>query len=115
MVDLRTRDDYRQEISTGVVLVDFYAEWCLPCQRLMVLFDRMEHSSDIDCKILKVDVDLHTDLVKEHGVSSVPTIMLYKDGVLLQTWTGVRTISVYRSAIVQAIDIQSPSDYLSVN
>ena len=64
-------------VKSGVVIVDFFATWCGPCKMLSPVLDSLADSLDI----VKVDVDKHDDLARKYGVMSVPTLILFKDGV----------------------------------
>ena len=59
-------------------VVDFYATWCGPCKMFAPVFE--EVSNEIDINFIKVDVDANSDLAREYGVMSIPTIILFKDG-----------------------------------
>ena len=59
-------------IKTGIVLVDFYAEWCGPCKMLSPILEKLDES------VIKVDTDIHQDLAIKNGVMSVPTVFIYK-------------------------------------
>ena len=75
-----TADNFKEITGTGLVLVDFYADWCGPCKMLTpVLEDLATEVTDV--KIVKVNVDDARELAKEYGVSSIPHLTLLKDGV----------------------------------
>lgn len=87
MTYLEKSSDFNDLISKGDVLVDFFATWCGPCQMIgSVLEDIEEHVERI--KIIKVDIDEFEDLTKEHGILSVPTMEVYKDGKLVRKEVG---------------------------
>lgn len=79
------------------VLVQYYADWCGPCQMLKPIIDQISKEMD-DVEFFRVDIDQHRDLAVNEGVQSIPTIVLYKDGKevardagfkpknLLETW-----------------------------
>lgn len=75
------QQNFEQEVQnqSGVVLVDFYAEWCGPCKMLSPIVDEIaEERTDI--KVGKVDIDENTELAIQHRVMSVPTLIVMKDG-----------------------------------
>lgn len=78
MKHLEKNEDLRSLVSKGVHLVDFYAEWCGPCKMLGPVLEEID---TID--IIKVNVDLHSDLAREYGVMSVPTLVFIKDGKIV--------------------------------
>ena len=71
----------------GLVLVDFFATWCGPCKMLgPVLEDLASDRSEVE--IVKVDIDENGNLAKSYGIMSVPTLMLFKDGQLIDQKVG---------------------------
>lgn len=83
-------EDFQSLIKEGLVLVDFYAEWCGPCKMLMPVVTRMSENMT-DVKFVKIDVDKFRDVAKENGVKSVPTLVLFKDGVEVNRRAGFAT------------------------
>ncbi|WP_121745020.1 thioredoxin [Natronorubrum halophilum] len=69
-----------------VVLVDFYADWCGPCQMLEPVLDGL--ASETDAVIAKVDVEQHQQLAGAYGVRGVPTLLLFADGEQVEQHTG---------------------------
>jgi len=72
-----TKDNFVSETSEGLVLVDFWAEWCGPCQGMMPVLAELEKSG---VKVGKVDVDAQSELAQEYRVMSIPTLVWMKDG-----------------------------------
>ena len=80
-------NNFNEDIKKGKVLVDFYATWCGPCRMLgPVLEDLATDRNEI--KIIKIDVDENRELAKKYGIMSVPTLMLFNDGVNISTKNG---------------------------
>lgn len=80
-------DNFNDLINGEAVLVDFFTEWCGPCKMLApVLEDLASDRSEL--KIVKIDVDLNSNLAKNYGIMSVPTLMLFKNGELVSTKHG---------------------------
>lgn len=76
-----TKADFGDKIKTGVALVDFWAEWCGPCKMAGPIIDQMSDEYAGKVLIGKVDVDAEGELAQKFGVMSIPTVILFKDGV----------------------------------
>lgn len=71
--------NFEEEIKSGKVLLDFYADWCGPCQQLSPILENISKKRD-DFKIIKIDVDNFQDIAGKYGVMSMPTLILLQDG-----------------------------------
>ncbi|MBP3928412.1 MAG: thioredoxin [Peptostreptococcaceae bacterium] len=75
------------EESNNVVVVDFFATWCGPCKMLAPVFDSLsEELTDVD--FVKVDIDQSLELAQKFGITTVPTMMIFKDGKVVDTLVG---------------------------
>ena len=64
---------------SGISIVDFYADWCVPCKKYIPILDKIEKEFK-DITIYKVDVDKNPYIASEYFVSSIPTVLIFKDG-----------------------------------
>lgn len=83
----------------GVLVVDFFATWCMPCKMLAPVMEQLAADYDGQAVIGKVDVDEQRELAEEYRVQSVPTVILFKDGELADVLVGVRPINTLKAAI----------------
>jgi thioredoxin 1 len=85
---IETKADFDSTLSgTTNVLVDFYADWCMPCKQLSPLLDIIAGEMD-NVQILKVNVDNAAELTIEYGISSIPTMLFFKDGQKVDSMKG---------------------------
>ncbi|MGM9876681.1 MAG: thioredoxin [Bacilli bacterium] len=80
---------YENDFSTLIkdrVVVDFYATWCGPCRMFGPVFE--EVSKDKDFNFVKLDVDKYSDIAREYGVMSIPTVILFENGNEVKRFTG---------------------------
>ena len=75
--------------SNDLVLVDFYADWCVPCKMMSPRLREVKTNLKEAVKIIKVNVDQHQDLASHFMVRGVPTLMLFKTGKMLWRQSGV--------------------------
>jgi thioredoxin 1 len=96
------RVDGRAELTDvvsdhGVVLVDFYADWCGPCQMLEPVVESI--AAETDAVVAKVDVDANQGLAAEYGVRGVPTLLLFAEGETVERLVGMQDESRLRNVI----------------
>ena len=94
---LSNSNEFEQEIQGPVVVVDFYADWCGPCQMLAPVLEQLEKETSI--KIVKINVDETPDIARAFRIMSIPTLMLFKDGKLVKKELGYMPIERLREFI----------------
>tara|TARA_A100001037_G_scaffold173524_1_gene155715 strand:+ start:269 stop:586 length:318 start_codon:yes stop_codon:yes gene_type:complete len=77
--------------SDSTVIIDFWAPWCGPCKALTPILEEVANEAGDAAKIYKVNVDENTELAQQHGVQSIPTLLVYKQGSLSETIVGLKT------------------------
>ena len=82
-----TATDFETVTQEGTVLLDFFATWCGPCKMVAPSLDQLAEENP-DKKICKIDVDQEPALAERFGVMSIPTLLLMKDGVLMNKMVG---------------------------
>jgi thioredoxin 1 len=74
--------------STVPVLIDFWAEWCMPCKMIGPLVDQLATQYAGKMKVAKVNVDQENELSTQHSIVSIPTLVVYKDGKIVRQKVG---------------------------
>ncbi len=85
-----TDDNFEETIKNAdtPVLVDFWAEWCGPCRRVGPIVEELAGEYEGRLKVAKVDVDANQAITVKHGIQSIPTLMIFKDGELKERLVG---------------------------
>jgi len=88
VVDIN-KDNFKNEVLgyEGLVIVDFYGTWCMPCRMLAPIVEKVAEEKNI--KLAKVDIDENEELVREFKIMSVPTLKIFKGGELINSSVGV--------------------------
>jgi thioredoxin 1 len=96
--------DFQAEVlqATGPVLVDFWAPWCGPCRMIAPIVEELAKENGDSLKVTKVNVDNSPQTATNYGVSSIPTLMIFKNGEVADRFVGVQPKKRLQEAIEQA-------------
>ncbi|MBU9710950.1 thioredoxin [Evansella tamaricis] len=83
-----TDQNFATETSNGVVLADFWAPWCGPCKMIAPVLEELDGEMGDKVKIVKLDVDENQETASKFGVMSIPTLLVFKDGEVVDQVVG---------------------------
>jgi len=99
-----TADTFEQTVNgDGIVLVDFWAEWCGPCKMIAPVLEELAGELDGKLTIGKLDVDHNPDTAMAFGVMSIPTLMIFKGGKVIVQMVGVQSKENLSSELKKAL------------
>jgi thioredoxin 1 len=98
--ETKFKDNLRKE---GVTLVEFGANWCPPCKVLLPILDGMDIEYDGSVSFIKVDCDESPADAAEFGIMSLPTVIVFQNGVAVDKLVGLRSKEVYQNVIARYI------------
>ena len=97
-----TDNDFDKTIKKGITLVDFWAVWCGPCKMIAPFVAELAGEYEGKAKIGKVDVDNNPNISTTYGIRSIPTILIFRDGKIVDQIIG----AVPKQALAQKLDAQ---------
>ena len=97
-----TDGDFEERVlrSKTLVLVDFWAEWCVPCHMVSPVVEEIGRDKGTALEVAKLNIDDNPEITRKYGVMSIPTLMLFKDGLELARVVGARG----KDALLKEID-----------
>lgn len=94
---------FKNSIASGVTLVDFYADWCGPCRMIAPIIEELSTKFAGKAKISKVDIEKAQEVTAELQVTSIPTIILFKEGKEIKRIVGLRDKETLESLVSGAL------------
>lgn len=91
--------DFEAAIQSGIMLVDFWAPWCGPCRMQVPVLEQIASRFSSRAKVAKVNVDDYPELADRFQITSIPTLLLFKQGQPVRQFIGVQSASVLAAAL----------------
>ncbi len=96
-------DNFDDGVASGAVLVDFYADWCGPCRMLTPVVEELAQEMTGKLVVAKVDTDQSVNVASKFEVTSIPTLILFKDGQVVKRVVGLKDLDALRKIVTEAI------------
>jgi thioredoxin 1 len=96
-------ENFKTEVAHGVTLVDFYADWCGPCRMIAPIVEELANEMHGQAKIAKLDIENAQKTTAHFSVTSIPTLILFKDGHEVKRVVGVRDKEALKNLIQAAL------------
>ncbi len=98
-----TDENFDQITSEGVVLVDFWAPWCAPCRMVAPILEELQEEMGDSARIVKLNVDENPESAMKHQTTSIPTVIVFKDGSMVDRIVGAANKERYKSMLTAQV------------
>ncbi len=101
-----TTANFAEETAKGIVMVDFWATWCMPCKAMAPVIEEIAGQTTGKVKVGKVDIDANGPVANQFGIQAIPTIIIFKDGVPVETLIGIQSKAALVNALSKYVTLQ---------
>ena len=94
-----TSENFDDIKNSSLALVDFWAGWCMPCKMVAPVIEELAAEYEGSVTVAKVDVDSEGSLASQFGITGIPTVVMFKNGVEAKRFVGVQPAETYKEAL----------------
>ena len=94
-----TAKNFDETIASGKFLIDFWAGWCMPCRMVAPIIDELAAEFEGRVTVAKVDIDNESSLAARYDIMSIPTVVLFNNGLEVKRFVGVQPKNVYEKEL----------------
>ena len=91
MYIIKRKEEFKEKINEEFVIVDFYADWCGPCQALGTVLEELDNEYNLN--IVKINTDTFMSIARDYHIITIPNIKIFRKGKILREKTGIMTKS----------------------
>lgn len=102
LIEQLTEQNFSNKIKKGVVLVDFWADWCMPCKMMAPILNEVAETADGEAIVYKLNVDEQRQVAAMYGIRNIPTIIVFRDGKEVERLVGMKTKEALIASIKKA-------------
>ena len=96
-------ENFDASIAKGMILVDFYADWCGPCRMMTPVIEDFAQEMQGKIAVGKLDIDASQRVTQTYGVTSIPTLILFKDGLEVKRIVGLKDLDSLKKLVATAV------------
>jgi thioredoxin 1 len=90
-IKILTSQNFQGQVKTGITLVDFWAEWCMPCKMMAPVLNSTADELKGNAFVGKLNIEQHQSIATQYKVRSIPTLIMFKNGKEINRFVGVKT------------------------
>ena len=90
-IKVLTSTNFQNQVKTGITLVDFWAEWCMPCKMMAPVLNSTAEELNGNASVGKLNIEQHQSIASKYKVRSIPTLIMFKNGKEVNRFVGVKT------------------------
>ncbi len=98
-----TEKEFESFHKQGVVIIDFFAEWCMPCTMMSPIMEELSQKFKNKIKIGKIDISENENLAEKYGISSIPSFIIFKEGKIVKQFSGMTSSEEFSDIIEEFI------------